>query len=139
MGDGIMVIFNDPLPCEDPAGEAVRLALAMRTRMADLCKRWKRLGHRLGFGVGISLGYATIGMVGSEGRYDYTASGTAVNLAARLCDRAEDGEILLSPRAYSAIENEFRAESSGEVSLKGIREPVEVFRLTDRIGRNAQT
>ena len=78
MGDGIMVLFNDPLPCEDPAGEAVRLALAMRDRMDELCKKWKRLGHRLGFGVGISLGYATVGMVGYEGRYDYTASGTAV-------------------------------------------------------------
>lgn len=132
MGDGIMVIFNDPLPCEDPAGDAVRLATAMRSRMTDLCKQWKRLGHRLGFGVGISLGYATIGMVGSEGRYDYTASGTAVNLAARLCDQAEDGEILLSPRAYTAVEDEMSAESSGEVNLKGIREPVEVFRLTDQ-------
>ena len=129
MGDGIMVIFNDPLPCEDPAGDAVRLAVAMRQRMVGLCQRWKRLGHRLGFGVGISLGYATIGMVGSEGRYDYTASGTAVNLAARLCDRAEDGEILLSPRAYTAVEDEFQAESNGEIRLKGIREPVEVFRL----------
>ncbi len=129
MGDGIMVIFNDPFPCEDPAGNAVRLAIAMRDRMAELCKRWKRLGHRLGFGVGISFGYATIGMVGSEGRFDYTASGTSVNLAARLCDHAEDREILLSPRAYTAVEDDFRAESAGELSLKGIREPVEVFRL----------
>ena len=129
MGDGIMVIFNDPLPCEDPTGNAVRLAIAMRNRMADLCKQWKRLGHRLGFGIGISLGYATIGMVGSEGRYDYTASGTAVNLAARLCDRAEDGEILLSPRAYTAVEDDFQASSNGHLNLKGIREPVEVFRL----------
>lgn len=131
MGDGIMVIFNDPLPCEDPAGDAVRLAVAMRERMIELCKKWKRLGHRLGFGVGISFGYATIGMVGSEGRYDYTASGTSVNLAARLSDHAMDGEILLSPRAYTAIEDSFRADSSGEVSLKGIREPIEVFRLRD--------
>ena len=131
MGDGIMVIFNDPLPCEDPAGDAVRLAVAMRERMVGLCKTWKRHGHRLGFGVGISFGYATIGMVGSEGRYDYTASGTSVNLAARLCGRAEDGEILLSPRAYIAVEDDFRAESNGEVNLKGIREPVEVFRLTE--------
>ncbi|MEM7744620.1 MAG: GAF domain-containing protein [Pseudomonadota bacterium] len=129
MGDGIMVIFNDPFPCEDPAGNAVRLAIAMRDRMAELCKRWRRLGHRLGFGVGISFGYATIGMVGSEGRFDYTASGTSVNLAARLCDHAEDREILLSPRAYTAVEDDFRAESAGELSLKGIREPVEVFRL----------
>ncbi|NNE25196.1 MAG: GAF domain-containing protein [Rhizobiales bacterium] len=134
MGDGIMVIFNDPLPCEDPAGDAVRLAVAMRKGMVGLCRKWKRLGHRLGFGVGISFGYATIGMVGSKGRYDYTASGTAVNLAARLCDRAEDGQILLSPRAYTAIEDDFRAESDGEVSLKGIREPVEVFKLEDTEG-----
>jgi class 3 adenylate cyclase len=131
MGDGIMVLFNDPLPCDDPAGDAVRLALAMRQRMAKLCERWKRLGHRLGFGVGISLGYATVGMVGYEGRYDYTASGTSVNLAARLCDQAEDGEILLSPRAYTAIEDDYKATSIGEADLKGIREPVEVFSLLD--------
>jgi len=129
IGDGIMVLFNDPLPCDDPAGDALRLAMAMRDRMAELCRGWKRLGHRLGFGVGISLGYATVGMVGSEGRYDYTASGTAVNLAARLCDEAEDGEILLSPRAFAAVEDEFSAESTGELSLKGIQAPVEVFRV----------
>ena len=130
MGDGIMVLFNDPLPCEDPAGEAVRLAIAMRARMAELSKIWKRLGYRLGFGVGVSLGYATVGMVGFEGRFDYTASGTAINLAARLCDEAEDGEILLSPRAGIAVEDAFKVESSGEINLKGIREPVEVFKLT---------
>ncbi|MCV2888077.1 GAF domain-containing protein [Ruegeria aquimaris] len=129
MGDGIMVLFNDPVPCDDPAGEAVRLALAMRERMADLCRGWKRLGHRLGFGVGVAMGYATVGMVGYEGRFDYTASGTAVNLAARLCDEAEDGEILLSPRASIAVEDDYAVESKGEVTLKGIREPVEIFRL----------
>ena len=129
-GDGIMVIFNDPLPCDDPAGDALRMALAMREQMAKLCKDWRRLGHKLGFGVGISLGYATVGMVGSEGRYDYTASGTAVNLAARLCDEAADGEILLSPRAYAAVEDQFAAESTGEISLKGIHAAVEVFRVT---------
>lgn len=129
MGDGIMVLFNDPLPCDDPAGDAVRLAIAMRARMADLCKNWKRMGYRLGFGVGVSLGYATVGMVGVEGRLHYTASGTAVNLASRLCDEAADGEILLSPRAGIAVEDDFAVFSTGEVSLKGIREPVEVFRL----------
>ena len=130
MGDGIMVLFNDPLPCDDPAGKAVRLAIAMRARMAELCLHWKRLGHRLGFGVGVSLGYATVGMVGSEGRFDYTASGTAINLASRLCDEALDGEILLSPRASIAVEDSFTVDSQGETTLKGIREPVEVFRLT---------
>jgi class 3 adenylate cyclase/putative methionine-R-sulfoxide reductase with GAF domain len=128
MGDGIMVLFNDPIPCNDPAGDAVRLAVAMRGMMAELCVTWKRIGHRLGFGVGVSLGYATVGMVGFEGRSDYTASGTAVNLAARLCDEAKDGEILLSPRAAIAVEDDFPSISTGEVTLKGIREPVEVFR-----------
>lgn len=134
MGDGIMVLFNDPLPCDEPAGDAVRLAVAMRERMAELCGKWKRLGHRLGFGVGVSLGYATVGMVGFEGRFDYTASGTAINLAARLCDEADDGEILLSPRAGIAVEDDFRVESRGDLSLKGIREPVEVFRLVGAVG-----
>ena len=97
--------------------------------MAELCMTWRRIGHRLGFGVGVSLGYATVGMVGFEGRSDYTASGTAVNLAARLCDEAKDGEILLSPRAAIAVEDDFPSISTGEVTLKGIREPVEVFRL----------
>ena len=135
MGDGIMVLFNDPLPCDDPAGDAVRLALAMQTRMAELSKSWKRMGHRLGFGVGISLGYATVGLVGYEGRSEYTASGTAVNLAARLCDQAEDGEILLSTRAATAVEDDFHSVSAGEVALKGIREPVEIFRLAEVIAR----
>ncbi len=130
-GDGIMVLFNDPLPCDDPAGDALHLALAMREQMQVLCRKWKRLGHRLGFGVGLSLGYATVGMVGSEGRFDYTASGTAVNLAARLCDHAGDGEILLSPRAFTALEDQIEADSIGELTLKGINAPVEVFRVRD--------
>jgi class 3 adenylate cyclase/putative methionine-R-sulfoxide reductase with GAF domain len=129
-GDGIMVLFNDPLPCDNPAGQALRLGLAMRSRMQELGKTWRRYGHKLGFGVGISLGFATVGMVGAAGRYDYTASGTAVNLAARLCDKAADGEILLSPRAYAAVEEEFAAEAIGEISLKGIHAPVEVFRIS---------
>ncbi len=127
-GDGIMVIFNDPLPCDDPTGDALRMAFAMRDRMAELSRDWRRMGHKLGFGVGISLGYATVGMVGSEGRYDYTASGTAVNLAARLCDHAADGEILLSPRAYMAVEGAVDAERVGEMEFKGIHAATEVFR-----------
>ena len=131
VGDGLMVLFNDPVPCDDPAGQAVRLAIAMRKRMAELCATWKKLGHRLGFGVGISLGYATVGIVGFEGRIDYSASGTAINLAARLCDDARDGEVLLSPRARTAVENDFQVELRDEITFKGIREPVEVFKLTD--------
>lgn len=132
MGDGIMVLFNDPIPCDDPAGEALRLAVAMRARMAELGTAWKRMGFRLGFGVGVSLGYATVGMVGYEGRSDYTASGTAVNVASRLCEMAEDGQILLSTRAAIAVESDFASVSAGEFTLKGIREPVEVFRLAEK-------
>jgi class 3 adenylate cyclase len=126
-GDGIMVIFNDPIPVDNPAGDAVRLAIAMRAKMRELCAGWKKLGHRLGFGVGIALGYATVGMVGSAGRFDYTASGTSVNTAARLCDMAEHDEILISPRTLAAVEGDVDAESRGEVEMKGIREPVEIF------------
>lgn len=126
-GDGIMVVFNDPIPVDDPAGDAVKLALAMRKRTRELCAQWKKIGHRLGFGIGISLGYATVGMVGSSGRFDYTASGTSVNTAARLCDMVENDEILISPRAWAAIEGDIEAKSRGEVVMKGIREPVEVF------------
>jgi class 3 adenylate cyclase len=129
MGDGIMVLFNDPLPCDDPAGDAVRLAIAMRTRMGELGRDWTRMGFRLGFGVGVSLGYATVGMVGYEGRSEYTASGTAINVASRLCDMAKDGEILLSTRAAIAVNDDFPSTSTGHVTLKGIRETVEVFML----------
>ena len=128
-GDGIMVIFNDPLPCDDPGNSALKLAIAMRDEMAVLCEDWRKLGYRLGFGIGISLGYATVGVVGSAGRYEYTASGTAVNTAARLCDEAGDGEILLSPRAYRAVEDSVDVEPAGQFTLKGIQAPVEVVRL----------
>lgn len=87
----------------------------------------EKLGHRLGFGIGISFGYATVGIVGSAGRYDYTASGTSINTAARLCDMAANDEILISPRTWAAVEGAVKAESRGEVEMKGIREPVEVF------------
>lgn len=137
-GDGIMIIFNDPLPCEDPAGDALRMALAMRERMARLGGDWRKLGHRLGFGVGVSLGYATVGMVGFEGRYDYTANGTAVNLAARLCDAAGDGEILLSRRAHTAVEEQIETDPPEELELKGFNGPVEVFRVSGPRSRVAQ-
>ncbi|MEP1207472.1 MAG: adenylate/guanylate cyclase domain-containing protein [Rhizobiaceae bacterium] len=128
-GDGIMAIFNDPLPCDDPAGDAVRMALAMRDYMKQQCLAWKRMGHQLGFGLGISFGYATVGMVGSEGRYEYTASGTTVNVAARLCDEAKDGEILLSPRAFAAVDGDFDIKPYGELMLKGIKAPVVVSQV----------
>ena len=95
--------------------------------MRELCAQWKKLGHRLGFGIGISFGYATVGIFGSAGRYDYTASGTSINTAARLCDMAANDEIMISPRTRAAVEGDMEAESRGEIEMKGIREPVEVF------------
>lgn len=103
MGDGVMVLFNDPIPCDDPAGDAVRLGIAMRARMVELCKKWRRFGHRLGFGVGVSLGYATVGIVGFEGRFDYTASGTAINLASRLTPHASAARPRMA-KSFSAPE-----------------------------------
>ena len=126
-GDGIMAIFNDPLPCEEPALQAIRLALAMRDEMQRCAEEWRKLGHDLGFGVGISLGYATLGLVGFEGRYDYCANGSVVNLAARLSDEATDGQILISQRACNAVSEQVETDEVGEMSLKGFANPVRVF------------
>lgn len=124
-GDGIMIIFNDPILCDEPALRAVRLALTMRLAMRPLTEEWRKLGHDLGFGVGVSLGYATLGMVGFEGRYDYTANGSAVNLAARLCDEARDGQILISGRAYATLDGAIEVEPLGSLDLKGFHRPIE--------------
>ncbi len=102
-GDGVMVFFNDPLPCANPSEAAAQLALAIGEQTAGLVAAWSRLGHHLGVGVGIAFGYATLGEVGFEGRYDYTAIGSVVNLAARLCEQAEAGEILVNARVHAAI------------------------------------
>ena len=130
-GDGLMVIFNDPLPCEFPVLEAIQLALKMRTVFDDVRAHWTELGHEIGFGIGISYGYATLGLIGSEGRYDYTAIGNVVNVAARLCDRARDGEILIDKRTRIEIEKECVTDSAGHLELKGIDKPVETFRVMD--------
>ncbi len=126
-GDGIMVIFNDPLPCRDPAIQATRMAIAMRDHMGALVAAWRKLGHKLGFGVGLALGQATLGLVGYEGRFDYVANGSVVNLAARLSDEAAHGQILLSECAHEAVRNHFETRCIGELSLKGFRQPEIVF------------
>ena len=126
-GDGIMAIFNDPLPCDDPGLQAIRLAVAMRERMRELTIEWRNLGHELGFGVGLSVGYATLGLVGFEGRFDYCANGSVVNLAARLSDEANDGQILISQRACNAVDDRIETEEIGELTLKGFSQPVRVF------------
>jgi class 3 adenylate cyclase/HAMP domain-containing protein len=128
-GDGLMVIFNDPLPCEDPARRAVSLAVAMRDHIRGLTADWYRLGHKLGFGVGVSFGYATLGMVGFEGRFDYTANGSEVNLASRLCDEAEDGQILLGERTYAALDGCVEVEPAGIFDLKGFQQSITAYNV----------
>ncbi|OLC52142.1 MAG: adenylate/guanylate cyclase domain-containing response regulator [Chloroflexi bacterium 13_1_40CM_4_68_4] len=128
-GDGIMVLFNDPIPFPDATARAVRMAVTMRDRMAELGGGWRKLGHELGFGVGISRGYATLGRIGFEGRFEYGAVGTVVNLAARLCGEAKSGQILLSQRAYAAVEDFVEAQAVGELTLKGLARPVATFNV----------
>ena len=126
-GGGLTVFFNDPLPCPNPASQAVRLAIAMREQMRELIAAWWRRGYELGFKVGIDLGYATLGTIGFEGRSDYGAIGSVVNLAARLCDGAGDGQILISQRVQAAAEELVDASPLGVLTLKGFVKPVRVF------------
>jgi adenylate cyclase len=123
-GDGMMIFFNDPLPCSDPAERAIHMAISMRSRVAELKARWQRRGHQLDFAVGVAMGYATLGKIGFEGRFDYAAIGTVTNLAARLCDEAKGNQILVSQRIYSAVEAIVEAEMVGELSLKGFSRPI---------------
>jgi class 3 adenylate cyclase len=128
-GDGVMVFFNDPIPCEDPDMRAVRLALDLRKAFAHLSQRWGELGADVGLGIGIASGYATMGVIGSEGRFDYTPIGNAVNLAARLSDQAQDGEILMNRRSWAEVEKMIASHSAGKLSLKGIAQLVDVYFL----------
>ncbi len=130
-GDGVMVIFNDPVQVENPALCAVQMALEMRAALGALIGKWRRLGHDLGFGIGISHGYATLGTIGFEGRFDYSAIGTVSNVAARLCDEAQPGQILISPRVLIAVEETVSTEAVGEFELKGIRRPMEIHNVLD--------
>jgi adenylate cyclase len=129
-GDGMMIFFNDPLPCSDPAERAVHMAIAMRSRVAELKARWQRRGHQLDFAVGVAMGYATLGKIGFEGRFDYAAIGIVTNLAARLCDEAKGNQILVSQRIYSAVEALVEAEAVGELSLKGFSRPILGYDIT---------
>jgi adenylate cyclase len=123
-GDGMMVFFNDPVPVPDPAARAVRMVLEMRDRLAELTAKWRKRGFDLGFGAGIAQGFATIGAVGFEGRWDYGAIGTVTNLAARLCSEAKPGQILISQTVSAAVEDLVKMESVGELQLKGFLKPV---------------
>lgn len=129
-GDGMMVFFNDPLPVPNPTERAVRMALDMREQLVGLSERWRQRGFDLDFGAGIAQGYATIGAIGFEGRRDYGAIGTVTNLAARLCGDAEPGQILISRRAMTAVEDLVQVEPAGERELKGFSKPVTTFNVT---------
>jgi len=126
-GDGLMVLFNDPMSCPDPCERGVKMAVQMRDRVVELATKWKKLGHDLGFGVGIAHGYATLGRVSSEGRFDYTAIGRVVNLAARLCGEAKSGQILIDGKVHTAVETLADTSSVGELELKGFHRPVAAF------------
>jgi adenylate cyclase len=126
-GDGVMVVFNDPVPVENPSLQAVLMALEMRDSIDALTEKWSRLGHDIGFGIGIAHGFATLGTIGFEGRFDYAAIGMVSNVASRLCDEAKPGQILISPRVLIAVEDAIATEAIGEFALKGIRRPMAAY------------
>ena len=128
-GDGVMVVFNDPVPVDNPALRAVLMALETREAMGVLMEKWRQLGHDVGFGIGIAHGFATLGTIGFEGRFDYAAIGTVSNVASRLCDEAKPGQILISPRVFAAVKDAVTVEPMGEFMLKGIGRPLAAYNV----------
>ncbi len=128
-GDGLMVLFNDPVKVDQPVLRAVSMAIEMQQAVAQLAVKWRKFGHQLGFGMGIAHGYATIGQIGFEGRYDYSAIGSVVNLSARLCGEALAGQILVDAKAFAAIEDLTEADEIGELTLKGFHRPVFTYNV----------
>ncbi|HEU4343387.1 MAG TPA: response regulator [Candidatus Binatia bacterium] len=128
-GDGIMVFFNDPVPCEDHTERAARMALEMRTRVKELRLDWLKKGYDLDLGIGLVAGYATLGNFGFEGRIEYGVVGNVANLAARLCGEAKGGQILTNQRTLNKIENIVEAEKVGDFTLKGLLRPVTAFNV----------
>jgi len=126
VGDGLMVYFNDPLPCPNPAERAVGLAVAMRDSVAALARTWRRHDYQLGFGIGIAQGFATLGQIGFEGRFDYSAIGTVINTAARLCEAAKDGQILITSRLATSVADAADVREIGPMALKGLRRELAV-------------
>ena len=133
-GDGMMIFFNDPVPVPNPAERATRMALAMRDCVRELTLKWQKLGYELDFGVGIAQGYATIGAIGFEGRWDYGAIGTVTNLASRLCGEAKPGQILVPQRFVAAVENLLDLESVGELTLKGFHRAIAAYNILNLKG-----
>jgi GAF domain-containing protein len=136
-GDGVMVVFNDPVSVENPALQAVLMALEVRDAFGALTATWSRLGHDIGFGIGIAHGFATLGTIGFEGRFDYAAVGTVSNVASRLCDEAKPGQILISPRVLMKVENAVKVEPVGEFELKGIRRPLAAYNVVGAASQQA--
>jgi class 3 adenylate cyclase len=135
-GDGLMVFFNDPLPCDAPVLEALRLAVDIRNAFAEIRQGWEKLGYDLDTGIGVASGYATLGKIGTEGRIDYTAIGQVVNVASRLCDLSDQGRILMNQRAFLDVEGVVRAEAIGPFELKGIAKQSEIYHLLEIAGKD---
>jgi adenylate cyclase len=133
-GDGMMIFFNDPVPVPDHTERAVRMAFQMRERGRELTDKWRKDGHELGLGIGIAQGFATIGAIGFEGRWDYGAIGTVTNLAARLCDKAKGGEILVSKRVHTTVADSVVSEPYGELDVRGFLKAVPAFNLVSPRG-----
>jgi class 3 adenylate cyclase len=132
-GDGVMVVFNDPIPVDKPALQAVLMAIDMRAAIGALIEKWRKLGHDIGFGIGIAHGFATLGTIGFEGRFDYAAIGTVSNVASRLCDEAKPGQILISPRVLMAVEDAVTVEPVGDFTLKGISRPMAAYNVLSAV------
>jgi class 3 adenylate cyclase len=126
VGDGLIVYFNDPLPCPNPAERAVGLAVAMRDAVAEMAQTWRRRDYQIGFGIGIAQGFATLGRIGFEGRFDYSAIGTVINTAARLCEFAKDGQILVTSRVATAVAEVADIREIGQLTFKGLRRAIAV-------------
>jgi len=138
-GDGMMVFLGDPVPVENAAEKGIALALAMRTAAAELATTWRKRGVDLGLGIGVAQGFATVGALGFEGRIDYGAIGTVTNLAARLCQHAKAGEIIISQRVYAEVSEVVETEDLGELTLHGFARPAHAFRCVGPISRATQS
>ena len=129
-GDGLMIFFNDPIKLENPIANAVKMALEMQAQFVALRAGWKKRGYDLDLGIGIAQGFATLGAIGFEGRWDYACIGSVTNLAARLCNEAKGGQILTNQKTLARVEESAQAEPLGELTLKGIAQPVQAFNVT---------
>ncbi|MEO6410711.1 MAG: adenylate/guanylate cyclase domain-containing protein, partial [Burkholderiaceae bacterium] len=132
-GDSVMVFFNDPQPIERPAEQAVRMAIEMQQAFLALRDIWRKRGHELGLGCGVAQGYATLGQIGFEGRWDYAAIGNVTNLAARLCAEALAGQVLVCRKTFASVEDIVEVQPLGPLALKGFAQPVPAFSV-ERIG-----